>query len=80
MSTELIKGGGVKLRGELTPPGDKSISHRAIILGSIAEGMTTVTGFLPADDTLSSAKAMMMLGVPIKIEKDTVKISLYAIK
>lgn len=74
MSTELIKGGGVKLRGELTPPGDKSISHRAIILGSIAEGMTTVTGFLPADDTLSSAKAMMMLGVPIKIEKDTVKI------
>ena len=74
MSTELIQGGGSKLRGELTPPGDKSISHRAIILGSIAEGLTTVTGFLPADDTLSSAEAMMMLGVPIKIEKDTVKI------
>ena len=74
MSTELIQGGGAKLRGEVTPPGDKSISHRAIILGSIAQGLTTVTGFLPADDTLSSAEAMMMLGVPIKIEKDTVKI------
>ncbi len=74
MSTQQIKGGGSKLRGELTPPGDKSISHRAIILGSIAEGSTNVTGFLPADDTLSSAEAMSMLGVPIKIEKDTVKI------
>lgn len=74
MSTQQIKGGGSKLRGELTPPGDKSISHRAIILGSIAEGSTNVTGFLPADDTLSSAEAMRMLGVPIKIEKDTVKI------
>ena len=74
MSTELIQGGGSKLRGELTPPGDKSISHRAIILGSIAEGLTNVTGFLPADDTLSSAQAMMKLGVPIEIEKDTVKI------
>jgi 3-phosphoshikimate 1-carboxyvinyltransferase len=74
VSTELIQGGGAKLRGEVTPPGDKSISHRAIVLGSIAEGLTTVTGFLPADDTLSSAEAMMMLGVPIKIEKDTVKI------
>lgn len=74
MSTELIQGGGSRLRGELTPPGDKSISHRAIIFGSIAEGLTTVTRFLPADDTLSSAEAMMMLGVPIKIERDTVKI------
>jgi 3-phosphoshikimate 1-carboxyvinyltransferase len=74
VSTELIQGGVSKLRGELTPPGDKSISHRAIILGSIAEGLTTVTGFLSSDDTLSSAEAMTMLGVPIKIEKDTVKI------
>jgi 3-phosphoshikimate 1-carboxyvinyltransferase len=74
VSTELIQGGGARLRGEVTPPGDKSISHRAIILGSIADGLTTLTGFLPADDTLSSAEAMMMLGVPIQIEKDTVKI------
>lgn len=74
VSTESIHGGGAKLRGELTPPGDKSISHRAIILGSIAEGLTTVTGFLPAGDTLSSADAMMMLGIPIKIDEDTLKI------
>ncbi|MBI4228129.1 MAG: 3-phosphoshikimate 1-carboxyvinyltransferase [Deltaproteobacteria bacterium] len=69
-----MQGGGARLRGELTPPGDKSISHRAIILGSIAEGLTTVTGFLAADDTISTANSMMMLGVPIKIVKDTVKI------
>jgi 3-phosphoshikimate 1-carboxyvinyltransferase len=74
VSTELIQGVGAKLRGEVTPPGDKSISHRAIILGSIAEGLTTVTGFLPSDDTLSSAEAMTMLGIPIKIENDTVTI------
>ena len=74
VSIESIHGGGAKLRGELTPPGDKSISHRAIILGSIAEGLTTVTGFLPAGDTLSSADAMMMLGIPIKIDEDTLKI------
>jgi len=74
VSTEYIKGGGTPLGGELTPPGDKSISHRAIILGSLAQGLTTVRGFLPAADTISSLKAMSMLGVPIEINKDTVKI------
>ncbi|MDA2918023.1 3-phosphoshikimate 1-carboxyvinyltransferase [Desulfobacterota bacterium AH_259_B03_O07] len=62
------------MRGELAPPGDKSISHRAIILGSLAQGLTTVRGFLSSEDTLSSAKAMMKLGVPIEINKETVKI------
>jgi 3-phosphoshikimate 1-carboxyvinyltransferase len=74
MPQEIIKGGAFPLRGEFTPPGDKSISHRAIIIGSLAEGTTTVKGFLSCDDTLSSAKAMIMLGVPIEIEEDLVKI------
>jgi len=74
VSTVYIKGGGTPLRGELAPSGDKSISHRAIILGSLAQGLTTVRGFLSSDDTLSSAKAMMKLGVPIEINKETVKI------
>ena len=74
MPIEIIEGNSVPLRGEFTPPGDKSISHRAVILGSVAEGLTTVKGFLSCDDTLSSAKAMMMLGVPIEIEEDRVEI------
>ncbi len=74
MSKETIKGGSVSLRGELTPPGDKSISHRAIIIGSLAKGTTQVNGFLSSDDTLSSANAMRMLGVPIEINNSNVEI------
>ncbi|MBI2487749.1 MAG: 3-phosphoshikimate 1-carboxyvinyltransferase [Deltaproteobacteria bacterium] len=74
MTVEIIKENSIPLRGEFTPPGDKSISHRAVILGSLIEGVTTVRGFLSCDDTLSSAKAMMMLGVPIEIEGDRVRI------
>jgi 3-phosphoshikimate 1-carboxyvinyltransferase len=75
MSKETIKGGSVPLRGEITPPGDKSISHRAIIAGSLAKGTTQVKGFLSSDDTLSSANAMRMLGVPIEINNTNVEIN-----
>lgn len=51
------------LRGELTVPGDKSISHRAIILGSIAEGKTVIEGFLSGSDTLSTLSALRSMGV-----------------
>ncbi len=54
--------------GELTVPGDKSISHRALILGSIANGCTEVTGFLPSDDCLATLKIMRALGVRIEQE------------
>jgi len=74
MSQEIIKGDSIPLRGEFTPPGDKSISHRAVIIGSLAKGVTTVKGILTCDDTLSSVKAMMMLGVPIEIHKTNVEI------
>lgn len=74
MSQELIHGGGPRLNGEITPPGDKSISHRAVIVGSIADGRTTVTGFLRADDTLSTVRAMTMLGASIKMHNDTLTI------
>jgi 3-phosphoshikimate 1-carboxyvinyltransferase len=74
MSQEVIKGGSIPLRGEFTPPGDKSISHRAVIIGSLAKGVTNVKGFLSSDDTLSSANAMRMLGVPIEINNTDVEI------
>ena len=47
-------------------PGDKSISHRAIMLGSIAEGETRVTGFLEGEDTLATAAAFRAMGVRIQ--------------
>ncbi len=50
----------------LTVPGDKSVSHRALLLGSIASGRTEVSGFLPGDDCLATLAAMRALGVDIR--------------
>ncbi len=61
---------GAPLRGRLRVPGDKSISHRAVILGALATGTTTVDGFLEARDTLATVAAMRALGVPIDAARD----------
>ena len=50
----------------VTVPGDKSVSHRALMLGSIAEGRTTVGGFLAGEDCLATLAAMRALGVEIQ--------------
>jgi len=55
------------LRGEIALPGDKSISHRSVILGAIAKGTTRVRGWLKADDVQRTIQAFQMLGVEIKI-------------
>jgi len=47
----------------LTVPGDKSISHRALMLGGIAEGPSNISGFLAGDDCLATAAAMLAMGV-----------------
>lgn len=57
-------GGG--LQGHLRVPGDKSISHRCIMLGSIAEGVTSVRGFLEGEDNLTTLEAFRALGVCIE--------------
>ena len=54
------------LRGEVSVPGDKSISHRSIMLGSLAEGTTRVSGFLMGEDNLSTWKAFEAMGVAIR--------------
>jgi 3-phosphoshikimate 1-carboxyvinyltransferase len=53
------------LKGHLRVPGDKSISHRALILGALATGFTRITGLLEAEDVLNTAKALEALGVRI---------------
>ena len=50
----------------VTVPGDKSVSHRALMLGSIAEGRTEVSGFLAGEDCLATLAAMRALGVRIE--------------
>jgi len=60
-----LKPGG-KLTGRLRVPGDKSISHRAIMLGSLAEGTTRVTGFLEGEDSLATLRAFRSMGVEIE--------------
>lgn len=60
-----IAPGGV-LRGRLQVPGDKSISHRALILGAIAEGDSEITGFLEGEDTRATLTAFRRMGVSIE--------------
>lgn len=53
---------GQRLGGEITVPGDKSISHRAVMLGSIARGTTTVRGFLDSEDCRATLAALQQMG------------------
>ena len=57
---------GARLSGEITVPGDKSISHRAVMLGAIAEGETVVNGLLQGEDVLATVRAMRAMGVAIE--------------
>ncbi len=57
---------GGKLQGHLRVPGDKSISHRSIMLGSLAEGVTEVSGFLEGEDSLATLECFRSLGVKIE--------------
>jgi len=54
------------LRGKVAVPGDKSISHRAVMLGAIAEGDTVIENFLPGEDCLSTIECIKKLGIEIE--------------
>mgnify|MGYP003973049147 FL=1 len=62
------------LSGNLKVPGDKSISHRSIMLGSLSHGITKVSGFLEGEDALSTLKAFQAMGVKIERDGDNVTI------
>ncbi|MDT8397669.1 MAG: bifunctional prephenate dehydrogenase/3-phosphoshikimate 1-carboxyvinyltransferase [Pseudomonadales bacterium] len=62
---EFLAEPGGRLSGAFRVPGDKSISHRAIMLGSIADGTTTVNGFLEGEDSLATLAAFRSMGVAI---------------
>ena len=70
MKIKRIKG----LKGTVSIPGDKSISHRSIMLGSIAEGTTEVHNFLQGADCLSSIACFRQMGIDIENDGDIVRI------
>ena len=57
---------GRRVRGEATVPGDKSITHRAVLIGAICDGVSRACGYLPAQDCLASIRAVRQLGVTVE--------------
>ena len=75
VSSKVLDYQNPSLRGMITVPGDKSISHRAVMFGSIAKGKTTISGFLPGDDCLSTIDCFRKLGVEIQVNGTDVEIN-----
>ena len=75
MGQHEVKTNQKTLKGKIKVPGDKSISHRAVMLGAMAEGITTVEGFLPGEDCLSTISCFKQMGVDIHQKEDRVIIN-----
>ena len=65
---------GGSLHGQIKVPGDKSVSHRAIMFGAIADGETTIQGFLQGEDTLATLRAFQHMGVSIETSASLIRI------
>ncbi|MBT2639097.1 3-phosphoshikimate 1-carboxyvinyltransferase [Bacillus sp. ISL-39] len=65
MSVKTLLTNRTSLEGQVKVPGDKSISHRAVMFGSIADGVTRIENFLPGEDCLSTISCFRQLGVEI---------------
>ena len=74
----IVQPGG-SLRGNVRIPGDKSISHRSIMLGSLAEGTTHVSGFLQGEDCLCTLKAFRAMGVQIEWPSDDGNVTIHGV-
>ena len=74
MTRFVCKPGG-SLGGNFRVPGDKSISHRSIILASIADGSSHISGFLQGEDSLNTMRAFQQMGVPITRNQGEVTVS-----
>lgn len=63
-----------KIKGKISVPGDKSISHRAIMLASLSKGRSVIDGFLFGDDCLSTISCFRNLGISIKIQNEQIEV------
>ncbi|MBE5963639.1 MAG: 3-phosphoshikimate 1-carboxyvinyltransferase [Lachnospira sp.] len=73
----------IRLKGEITVPGDKSISHRAVMFGSLAKGTTKITNFLQGADCLSTIACFKQMGIDITNDNGTIYVhgnGLYGLK
>ncbi len=67
---------GSGLHGELSPPGDKSVSHRSVMIGAIAEGVTEIENFLHGEDCIATIRAFENMGVSIEgVGEDNVRVN-----
>jgi 3-phosphoshikimate 1-carboxyvinyltransferase len=73
--TAVEVGPAVLLRGDLAVPGDKSISHRALLLGAIAEGDSVLERLGLSADTLATAEAMRTLGAGVDVNRDSARVT-----
>ena len=64
-----------RLTGDIVLPGDKSISHRALMLGAIAEGRTTIVNLSPGRDVQSTRRCLEAMGIPVHSDSGLVHIS-----
>ncbi|MEO8443701.1 MAG: 3-phosphoshikimate 1-carboxyvinyltransferase [Gammaproteobacteria bacterium] len=60
-----------RIEGSITVPGDKSVSHRALMLGAIASGTSHITGFLPGEDCLATLAAVRAMGIEVRQQDAT---------
>ncbi len=74
----IVQPGG-QLQGSARVPGDKSISHRSIMLGSLAQGTTHVSGFLQGEDCLCTLKAFRAMGVQIEGPTDDGNVTIHGV-
>ena len=72
MNKELVR--SYKYSGEITLHGDKSLSHRAIIFASIANGKSNISNLLLSGDTIATLEAFKSMGIKVEIEKNKVVI------
>ena len=74
ISETLTLGGGAPVVGSVSVPGDKSVSHRALLLAALAEGTSTITGLSSGDDVERTAGAITRLGALLRREGDVVEV------
>lgn len=74
MSREFIAGPGGRVQGQVRIPGDKSISHRSVMLGALATGDSRVSGFLDGADCLATMHVFQALGVNISQQQDVLHV------
>lgn len=77
MTQKTIKKINGRVRGDIKVPGDKSISHRSVIFGSIAQGTTEIEDFLTGEDCLCTMKAFQKLGVDMEFNEAEKKLKIH---